>query len=361
MTCFVPTTRSARLAALALAVTLACVATSSAACGRRKKDAAAVKAEREQAAATVEGLGALPADVHVVVGANVPMLAASPLVKRAFAQMLTRDAALATRLTELQTRCKLDPGKDISSVLVGLMGTTTARDVVLVAKGRFDEPAVAACVGGTLSERGGSLEQKPGAGGVTYLVHNPQGGGGEVAFTFGAKDVLIIADSEALLLRARDAAQPKLTGNQRMMKLIKATDTRAALWGAGEIAPEVGSGLVRAAQGKIKQPAQAIWGFVSADSGLAIELALEMASADDAKGLLTVVQKQLSDYAIIAQAYSLGPVVNKIKPEARGSLFVVTLTLDTAELTRLESLLNRPLNDRGPSRDTEPGKEGTSP
>jgi len=352
MTFFVSTTRSARVAGFALA--LVCVV--SAACGNKKKDAAAVQSERALAAANVEGLDALPADVHVVVGANVPMLAGSPLVKRAFAQMLARDAELAERLTTLAARCKLDPAKDLSSVLVGLMGTTSERDVVLVAKGKFDEPAIASCVEATLAERGGRLEKKPSGEVTVYLVHN-SAGAGEVAFTFGAKDVLLVADSEALLLRARDASAAKLSSNPRMMKLIKQTDSRAGLWGAGELAPEVASGLVNAAQGKIKQPAQAIYGFVSPDSGLAVEVALEMASADDARGLLEVVQKQLAQYAVIAQAYSLGPVVNKIKPEARGALFIVTLTLDSDELARLESLLDR----KAPSAGPEQGKEGTSP
>src|SRR5258708_5407940 len=91
-----------------------------------------------------------------------------------------------------------------------------------------------------------------------------------------------LADSEALLLRARDPAAPKLTGNAAMMKLVRATDSRAALWGAGTIAPEVGAGLVKAAGDKVKQPASAMYGFANLDSGLAVELALQMGSDDDA-------------------------------------------------------------------------------
>jgi hypothetical protein len=359
MTCTVRQTRFDRARLLALAVAAACAFATSA-CGQKKKEASAVQAERAQAAEHVEGLGALPADVHVVVGANVPMLAASPLVRRAFASMVERDANLTGRIAELQTRCKIDPAKDLSSVVVGLMGTTSQRDVVLVAKGHFDEAAIATCVEGALTERGGSLEKKSQAGVTVYLVHNPQGGGGgDVAFTFGAPDVLMVADSEALLLRARDPAQPKLTSNAAMMKLVKATDSRAALWGAGTIAPEVGAGLVKASDSKVKAPAQAMYGFANLDSGLALELSLQMASADDAKGLNEVVQKQLSQFAIMAQAYSLGPVVNKIKPAAQGDRFVVTLTLDADELARLESLLDRSSIRKAPNGATEQGKEGT--
>jgi hypothetical protein len=360
MTLNLPMTRSTRAGALALAA-LCVLAWAEAGCGRKKKSAATVQAERAEAAAQVEGLGALPSDVHVVVGANVPMLAASPVVRRAFASMVERDSGLAGRIAELQARCKIDPAKDLSSVVVGLLGSTSQRDVVLVAKGHFDEAAIAACVGSSLGERGGSLEKKAQAGVTIYLVHNSQGGGGDVAFTFGAPDVLVVADSETLLLRARDPAAPKLTGNAAMMKLVKATDSRAALWGAGTIAPEVGAGLVKASGDKVKQPASAMYGFANLDSGLAVELALQMASNDDARGLYEVVQKQLAQFSIMAQAYSLGPVVNKIKPAAQGSLFVVTLSLDGEELARLESLLNRPLDSKGPHGATEQGKEGTSP
>jgi hypothetical protein len=361
MTFTVRMTKPTRAGALALAALCACAWTSSG-CGKKKKNAASVQAERAEAAAQVEGLGALPADVHVVVGANVPMLAASKVVRRAFASMVERDSSLAGRIAELQERCKIDPAKDLSSVVVGLLGSTSQRDVVLVAKGHFDEAAIAKCVESALTERGGSLEKKSQAGITIYLVHNPQGGGGgDVVFTFGAPDVVVVADSEALLLRARDPAAPKLTGNAAMMKLVKATDSRAALWGAGTIAPEVGAGLMKASGDKVKQPATAMYGFANLDSGLALELALQMASDDDARGLYEVTQKQLSQFAIMAQAYSLGPIVNKIKPAAQGSLFVVTLSLDGEELDRLESLLDRPLNRRGPHGDTEQGKEGTSP
>jgi hypothetical protein len=363
MTCTVRMTTFARAGALALVALCACAFASSG-CGKKKKSAATVQAERAEAAAQVEGLGALPADVRVVVGANVPMLAASKVVRRAFTSMVERDGSLAGRIAELQERCKIDPAKDLSSVVVGLLGSTSQRDVVLVAKGHFDEAAIAKCVEGALSERGGSLEKKPQAGVTIYLVHNPEGGG-DVVFTFGAPDVLVVADSEALLLRARDPAAPKLTSNAAMMKLVKATDSRAALWGAGVVAPEVGAGLVKASGNRIKEPASAMYGFVNLDTGLALELALQMASPDDAKAIDEVVQKQLSQFSIMAQAYSLGSIVNKIRPAAQGSLFVVTLSLDAEELARLESLLDKspdrkaPHGDQAPHGDKEQGKEGT--
>jgi len=89
MTFTVPMTQLTRAGALALAALCACAWTTSG-CGKKKQNAATVQAERAEAAAQVEGLGALPSDVHVVVGANVPMLAASPVVRRAFASMVER-------------------------------------------------------------------------------------------------------------------------------------------------------------------------------------------------------------------------------------------------------------------------------
>jgi hypothetical protein len=358
MTFLVRTTRFARAAALVAA----CVAFAvGGGCGNKKKDAASEQKQRAASAAAVEGLDALPADVHVVVGANVAKLAGSTLVKDAFARMLGRDAAMATRLADLQKRCKLDPAKDIESVLVGLLGSTSARDVVLVAKGNFDEAAIAACVEATLADKGGKLDKKVDGGATTYVAHNPQGGG-DIAFGFGAKGVILLADSEELLRTARDAAAPKIKSNARMMAVLSQTDTRAALWGAGLVAPDVGRGILDAAGGKVKKPAQAMWGSANLQSGMAVELVLEMAGADDAKGLAEVVQKQLGQYAIVAQAYSLGPIVNKIKSEARGQLFVVTLALDAAELAKLQSLMDKD-STRAPSGAPESGqgKEGTSP
>jgi hypothetical protein len=318
-----------RSSVLAAALALTCAA----ACGHKKNQAA----ERVKAAAQVEGLGALPADVRVVVGANVPRLRDAGLVKRAFEQMLRRDPTLAARLAELETRCKLDPAKDLDSVIVGLAGTTAARDVVMVAKGRFDEAAITACVDASLKERGGSLEKKQ-QGGMTLYLAKGTVSGEPVAFTFGAPDTIILADSEALLLRARDPAQPKVKTDQAMMALVGRTDTRAGLWGAGKMAPEVGQGLVAAAG--VKAPAAALWGHVDLQKGLSAELALEMGSAEDAKTLVDVVSKQLASYAVVAQAYALGPVVAKIHAEAKDKVFVVTLALDAGEVQHVEQVLS---------------------
>lgn len=305
-------------------------------CGDKKKQE---QAARAKAAASVEGLDALPADTRVVVGANVGKLGGSALVQRAFTQMLARDPALASRLDDLQARCKLDPAKDLESVLVGLTGTTSARDVVLVAKGRFDEAAITACVQASLADKGGALEKKDQAGMTFYLAKNP--GAADVAFAFGAKDVIILADSEALLLKARDPSLPKLRGDKVMMGFLEQADTRAALWAAGHMAPEVGKGLIGATGGTVKSPAQAIWGHVELGDGLDVELALQMASAEDAKALLAVVQKQLGQYALVAQAYAMGSIVNKIKPAARDQVFLVSLRLGPDELAQLVALLDR--------------------
>jgi hypothetical protein len=332
MTLLPRTSHVARPAIVAVAVACLVVA----GCGNKKKQE---QAARAKAAAAVEGLDALPADVKVVVGANVGKLRDAALVKRAFGQMLARDAGLASRLADLQARCKLDLAKDLESVLVGLAGTTSARDVVLVAKGRFDEAAIAACVQASLADKGGALDKKEQGGMTLYVAKNP--GAADVAFAFGAKDVIIVADSEALLLRARDPSVAKLRGDQVMMGYLEQADTRAALWAAGQMAPEVGKGLIAATGGTVKSPAQAIWGHVELGDGLDVELALQMASADDAKALLAVVQKQLGQYALVAQAYAMGAIVNQIKPAARDQVFVVTLRLGPSELAQLVSLLDR--------------------
>jgi hypothetical protein len=358
MTFPVSTTRFARTAAILAAC--ACVVAVGG-CGNKKKDPANERKQRAEHAVAVEGLDALPADVRVVVGANVPALAASPLVKDAFARMLGRDQAMAARLGELQTRCKLDPGKDLESVLVGLLGSTSSRDVVLVAKGKLDETAIVACVEATLTEKGGKLEKKTDGALSVYVAHNPQGSG-DIAFGFGAPGVILLADSEELLHTARDAASPKLKSNKDFVAMLAETDTRAALWGVGLVAPDVGRGIVDAASGKVKKPAQAMWGSVDLSTGLALELVVKMDADADAKGLAEVVQKQLGQYAIVAQAYALGPIVNKIKTETRGPLFVVTLALDAGELAKLQTLLDKD-STRAPTGAPESGqgKEGTSP
>ena len=95
------------------------LAASLAACHGKSKDAE-VRAQRIAAAAAVEGLDTIPADVHVVVGLNVARLAQSPLVRRKVLDLLARSPEAKRLLEGLLSRCAIDPARDVETVLLAL-------------------------------------------------------------------------------------------------------------------------------------------------------------------------------------------------------------------------------------------------
>lgn len=340
--------RAALVAALVAVVGLS-------ACSDKAKQAAAEQQARVAAASQVSGLAAIPAGAHAVLGADVAQLAASPLVRHALRGVVERDPGLGERLAALQTRCKLDLAKDLTHVHVALMGDSSARDVLLVAEGRFDEAAIVACVRAQLEADGGSVTPSAQGGMTVYLVKNPTAS--DVALGFGAAGTLVVADSEALVRRALDPAGAKLPGDAAAMARIARADTRAAIWGAGVLEPAVGQGLMTAASGAIGAPGQAIWGHLAPSGGLRVELGVLMASAADAKALAALAQKQVAGYAVVAQGYGLGPAVRRVVCEAHGDVFTVRLDLGAEDLAKLETLLDGP-----PSQSTDPDpKEGKEP
>jgi hypothetical protein len=297
------------------------------------------RADRLAIARKVSGLGAVPAGAQVVLGLNVGPLAASPLVRQGVRTMLARDPGMAARLAALSSRCHLDPARDLSQVVIAMMGPTLAHDVVLVAQGKLDEPAIVTCVRAQLEPGGGSISPHQAGGLTVYIVHNP--GGSDLFVGFGAPGTMIIADGEPLLLRALDPAVAKLPGDAEAMSIVGRADTRSAVWFGGRLDPAVGQGLMVAGGGKIKAPAHSLWGHLALGSGLELELGARMASEADATAAVDVARQQIKAYAVVAQGHDLGQVVNGIKTRAVGDELVVTLTLDAAALAKLEALLDK--------------------
>ena len=70
--------------------------------------------------ADIEGLGAMPFDASVVIGAHVKPLTDSSLVARAIEQMFVRDPELRTRIDTYMRECGFDPAVDLESVVIGM-------------------------------------------------------------------------------------------------------------------------------------------------------------------------------------------------------------------------------------------------
>jgi hypothetical protein len=307
-----------------------------AACGSKKKAAPA-----PPVLAPVAGLSAIPAEARVVVGVNVTKVAASPLVRRVLSSALDRDPVVRKDVSQLILQCHLDPARDLDSVLVALGDPLAPTEALLVAQGKLDPSALVACIKESLAEDGQTVTETQVDGQTAYVMS----GGAPVWFMFTAPGTVVAAASEAWLRKARDPAAPKCQSNARTAGLLARTDTTAAMWGVGFLPAELGSALMRVTDQAVKQPATALFGQVRVDKELAVELHAELHDEADARALAEFGGAQLGHLTLMAQAISMGSLVSKIKLEAHGKIARVSVTLDPADLDKLEAGLAALTND----------------
>lgn len=283
----------------------------------------------------VSGLAAVPASVRVVVGANVPAIADSWLVERAIGQMFARDPGLETRVRALIDECRVDPARDLQSLVIALGQAPDEDQAVMVATGRFVETEVAKCVSKSLSADGGTLSASTVDRRTFYHAKGPAGDtparDRSVWFTFGDERTLIVATSSAWLSKAV-APDDKVLSAQPMAGWIEQANTKAGLWGAGMLDDAVGADLVTLAGGRISAAPRAMFGHVALERGLGLELAALMVSPDDAKSLVSLAKSQISLGVLALQRYGIGPLLTKLTVDADDDTVYVRFSLSEDEL-----------------------------
>ena len=133
-------------------------------------------------------------------------------------------------------------------------------------------------------------------------------------------------------------------------------DQHAPLWAAGRVDDRVRQGLVKATAGALSAGPTAIVAAFDPTKGARIELGALMASADDAKNLESFAKTQLGGLAMVAQAKSLGGIVDKLDIAADGTLVHFKLDLDQDEVNRLVSALD---GGGGSAKDSPPPAEAS--
>ena len=314
----------ARLAARAACIVLVCAA----ACHKKST-----------ASPDVAGLAAVPSSAEVVIAADVPRVASSPLVQRAVDQLLLRDADLASRWQQLRERCKLDVAHVHDIVLaIGPNGGPHpgTGPVLMVATGQLSETALAGCVRAMVGQGGGTLSAKP-AGQRT--LYEAKDGNRTMYFAFSRADTVVLGTSEAFVREAIGTGK-KALDNPDLARWIGMANHKAPLWAAGRVDPRVREGLVRVTSGKLSSGPQAMVLSLDPTSGASLEVGAVMASADDAKTLETFGKSQLGLLAMAAQAKSLGPIVDKVQISSDGALVRFHVELTTEDVNHVLSALD---------------------
>jgi hypothetical protein len=170
----------------------------------------------------------------------------------------------------------------------------------------------------------------------------------------------VVVSSSAEFLAEALGSGPRLASDGLMAQLIhrgRAPD--AGLWAAGRVSPSVGKGLASATGGKI-QPPRAMFGHVAAETGLTVELGVELVSPEEAKSALSLAQNQLRLLSQVAQKWRLGRAVAKIRTETVGPTLYLRAVLTDDELRQVLAPIDR---DAGPDQNPAPpeGDQGAKP
>ncbi len=306
----------------------------SGACGDKKKDRPKEGEGAAPTLASVEGLHAVPASATAVIGLDVKEMVASPVVLRAVDRMFARDPDLKSELSAVLSACALDVQKDLSAATVALVPRGEGTDSLLIAKGRFSESALTACLGRFLAEDGGRLESSKFEGRTIYHQVRSEAPGG-VWLSFGSKDTLLIASARELLELSLGEGEKLATARSGLARLAGRANTEATIWAMAAVDDAVGQGLVAATGGQVK-PAKSILGSVDLEGGgMNLLLAVEMASAGDAKVLISQASIQIQGMALVLQIDAIGPLLKKLTLVTEGSWSLLGWQLSEEEVAEI--------------------------
>src|SRR5262249_52384759 len=140
--------------------------------------------------------------------------------------------------------------------------------------------------------------------------------GAKVFLGFGASGTIVAATNQAWLGKILDEKAAKIGSQAETMALIKRVNPDDAAWAVGFLPAGVGDALVKLADGKIAKPALSVMFEARLASGLAAQLAVDMQSSADADALAAFAKSQMDWLAVVAQRFSLGQMIAKVKVTA---------------------------------------------
>ncbi len=300
-------------------------------------------------APTAKGLSLIPKQAKQLAVGNVAKLAASPLVRHAVKELLSRDPELAERVNHLTTECGLAPEK-IETVVIAI----DAQDSLLVAHGALEEAALVACVSKRLPKSGSRLATLDINGQPAFQVVDSDGKPG-LAFSFVDPKTVVVA-SGARWLKSALTKGDSIQSEPEFQRLFGQVKGDAALWMAGIVPEEVGRGLVDAAGGRLSRPPRTMWGHLDVDTGLTAHMAIDMSTSDEAKSLVSLANSQLQGFSMLAQRYKLGALLQKLELSAAGTVLHANISLSSEEVASLAQRIDTPApagQDAGPSAGKE--------
>ena len=299
------------------------------ACGKEKDRGSAPPPTKEEGRAL--DVATLPAETRVIIGARVPQILASPVLRRLVDRALAHDPDARARLESLLGRCKIDLSRDVERVTIAM---ADAADVALLVSGKIDPAALVACV----RAEAGELSESQHDGRTVYAT----GRDGQRVWLTVAEGSLVAATSERWMDALLDPAKPSIATRADTQALLARVDRDAAVWGVGYLPPGSETRMAELTGGKVAAPPKAVTFTVTLGKPTPIDasLRLEMASPGDATALVDVASKQRDLLAIAAQRHGLGRMVSKTNIDADGTGLRLALRLDEPDVRLLEEAMS---------------------
>ncbi len=285
------------------------------------------------AAAAEVGLASLPAETRVILHIDVTRAAGSPFVRGAVAAILATDPEAEGKLAHFLDSCHIGPDS-VASLTIGMAEADDVALVVVGKPGKLDTGAFLDCVRAEIAATGGTFTQAD----KVYAASSKLGS--KIWLGFGTGGTLVAATSQAWLGKVLDGKADKIGSRAETMALIGRVSPDDAAWAVGYLPPGVGDSLVKLAEGKIAKPAVSVSFEAKLTAGLAATLSVDMQSSADADALAAFVKSQMDWLAIVAQRFSLGQMMAKVKVTAATKTVNLAVALDEKDLATLGRALS---------------------
>ena len=289
----------------------------------------------------VTGLAAVPSSAEIIIAVDVEKLSASPIVTRAVEQLLMRDAQLRESWEHVRDECKLDVTKQIKRLTIALGPSPDPKKpgtgpILMVATGALVEAEISKCIRSLVGKGGGQLTAKALEGRTLYQVKD---GNRLMFFSFGRADTIVAGTSEQYVTDALGKGK-KAVDHPELAAWMKLVDQNRPMWAIGRVSERVKTGMVRVTQGQIKTGPTAFVGSADLTEGAKLELGAVMANNEDAKQLETQIKTQLGLLVMVAQAKSLGTVVQKVKISVDENRVRIAADLTMDDVNHVLSMLD---------------------